>query len=398
MENQLFAEAQKKCLELANLIEKKQESLFSILSAYESYTVFKDEVERSVSCLRNIKTEKKYFGARVKTISVFFPQNLPLYSTIIFSIVSSFFSNKLYVRPPVLMHGVMRKMVKELELSKTFPSVIFSYLSREEFLEHDVIPADVVIFTGTYKNAMKIFSKLSLQSLFLYNGAGLNPLVVTKSADIEKAVDKTIEVKTFNCGQDCAGPDAILVHEKRVKEFIELLQKKVAKLPIGDYKNKETIIGKLIDPKHAKDVEKMLSEYNKNVVYGGNRDIEKGIIYPTIIVKPLLEGTNFKEFFAPIFFINTYKNDAELDLYFKTPEYQSYMMYVSIFGSSEYIKNLGKSIVLQDKIILDVEQGNKEFGGYGPRASFVALGDIYKSHPILISREIHEFTKNRKDT
>lgn len=67
--------------------------------------------------------------------------------------------------------------------------------------------------------------------LFLsLNGAGHNPIVVTETANVEHAVESTLRVTLQNQGQDCAGPNAILVHDSKLSEFKHILKRKLKQL------------------------------------------------------------------------------------------------------------------------------------------------------------------------
>lgn len=66
-------------------------------------------------------------------------------------------------------------------------------------------------------------------------------------------------------------------------------------------------------------------------------------------------------------------------------------MYVSIFGNLDYIEKIKKSVIIKNKIVNDVEEGNKAYGGYGECANFINYGNKFSYRPILISKEIHDY-------
>ena len=80
-------------------------------------------------------------------------------------------------------------------------------------------------------------------SLLIYNGSGHNPIVVGPNADLDKAVEDCCYAKFFNSGQDCAGPDSILVHEKIMNQFLTKYIDTVAKLKTGVYTDADTDVG-----------------------------------------------------------------------------------------------------------------------------------------------------------
>ncbi len=48
---------------------------------------------------------------------------------------------------------------------------------------------------------------------------GKSPVVIDSSADITKAVERTLTVKTFNAGQICLSPDYVLLPEGQEQAF-----------------------------------------------------------------------------------------------------------------------------------------------------------------------------------
>ncbi|MFH1161881.1 MAG: aldehyde dehydrogenase family protein [Candidatus Jorgensenbacteria bacterium] len=385
-----------KTQELSSLLELKREDIIEVLLEYESYTTAIDELERSLKCLHNIDSELEYLTyGKVDTISAFFPLNLPLYSTILFGVVPGFMANKIYIRPPLLMRGVLRKIHSLLHLKNVLPDMKIIELERHLFLDGYASISDVILFTGRYENA-KAVEESCMAPLFIFNGAGINPVVITKSADIELATQKTMEMRLFNSGQDCAGPDAILVDQRVLSEFMGTLLKKLATVKIGSYLDKKVQVGRLIDSKHVLFIGKILSGLREKIIYGGAVNYKDSIVYPTVILDTLEDGSlNYQEFFAPVFYVLPFTNMGKLDSYFLAEEYVDNAMYVSVFGGSpEYTSHIKGSVILKDKIINDVEEGNKPYGGYGERANFVASNGKMTHSPILISRTLCNHLKS----
>ena len=388
-----FSNISRICFEFSTLIDQKREDITNILINYESRSVIEDEIKRSIKCLKNIKTEKEYFDLnRISKISTFFPLNLPLYSTILFAITPSFFAEIVYLRPPVLMRSILKDIFKLLDIESTF-SIKLCEVERSIFVNEFVKNSDIIIFTGQYKNALDLLPKIQDKAMLIYNGAGVNPVIVTESANISLAVKKVKEVKLFNSGQDCAGPDIIFVNEKVEDDFLELLKISLSSVGIGEYLT-DNEVGPLIDSKHLLYIEKILQSYKEDIVFGGRIDFDCGIVYPTIIKTKVNQKINYSEFFAPIFFMCTYKSEEDLLRYFADNKYRDYTMYVSVFGDFKLYECLGNSIILNEKNILDFEDGNKEFGGYGNKASFVYKNNKMISSPILVSREINKYLKD----
>jgi len=386
-----------KAIYLADEINFNQEKIIDILLDYESYETALDEIKRSLKCLREIQKIKTCFrNEQVETISTFFPVNLPLYSLILFAVVPGFLGRKIFVRPPILMREALKRICKLLEINQIFPGIMIVETEKHIFLQGYVSTSDVVLFTGRYHNAIEV-KKCCPDALFIYNGVGVNPILITPTANLKLAIKKTIEARTFNSGQDCAGPDTILVHSKVINKFLQGLITELKKIEIGDYHDKKVRIGRIIDPSQLDFVSKIFTKYRRHIIYGGSIDFKNSVIFPTIILTTLKEIQNYTEFFSPVFFISIYDKDQGLDLFFQKSEFLEYAMYSSVFGKSKYVNKIKNSIILKNLNVLDVEEGNKAYGGYGEKANFICYNDNFSYRPILIPKEIqkHLFRQNR---
>jgi len=298
------------------------------------------------------------------------------------------------------MQEILGKISKRLKMAQFFPDVHILRAERRLFVDGYASVSDVILFTGKFKNALYI-KKHCPFSLFIYNGAGINPILISQNANLDIAVRKTLEMRVFNSGQDCAGPDAILIDEKILSTFLEKLFKLLDKIKVGNYKNRKVKVGKFIDQERIPSIEKLINKFKKSIVYGGKIDHKNSIAYPTVILNNL-KNNRFKyiEFFAPIFNILPYNSDKQLDLFFQDKRYLRNAMYVSVFGDLDYAEKIRKSVIIKNKIVNDVEEGNKAYGGYGKCANFISYGNKFFHRPILISKEIHGYLSylKTKDT
>ncbi len=372
---------------LDKLIRNK-EAITKILLEVESYETVEDEFFRSIDCLKNIEIEKRFINlSKVRYISAFFPVNLPLYSLIIFGFIPSLMAEKVFIKAPEVIALTIKK-IKNI-LFEYDDTIYISKADRKTFIKAFVKHSDVILFTGRYQN-VKEFEKKFFNKLIIYNGAGINPIIVNRNANINLACKKVIKARIFNSGQDCAGPDAILVHTDIYKKFVNLLKRELKKVKVGNYKNKQVRVGRLLKPFYIDELEELFKK--EEILFGGFIQKDKKIIYPTIISKPLNEYGNYKEFFSPIFWVSEFRTEEELKSYFETKKYREFAMRVSIFGDIPKFK-IPKSIILKNKIVMDIERGNLSYGGYGKKAQFVSYKGVRKIRPILISKEILQWKK-----
>jgi acyl-CoA reductase-like NAD-dependent aldehyde dehydrogenase len=376
---------------LARLIEARSEDVIEILSDYESHLTARDEIARSIETLDHIREELAYLTAvRIHTLCAFFPVNLPLYSLILFAVVPRFMCDAVCVRPPISMRAILARLVDCLDLGSSMPEIRFSHWNRQQFVDAYVRDSDAVIFTGKHQNAQRVH-RYCPGALMIYNGAGVNPLVVTRSADVSRAAHKTVEMRTFNSGQDCAGPDAILVDQAVAAPFVDELMRLVRKIKVGQYADPEVTVGPLQYEDSYQKISGLLKQVPDDQVRFGGLEKQSRIIPPTVLFGPLASAPlRYEEFFAPIFNVLSFEDESELRDYFTTQHYEDYAMYVSLFGQLEEPFEFPNSITLHDKIVNDVERGNEPYGGYGRYASYAAFGSRTIPRPMLISREIAE--------
>lgn len=357
-----------------------------------------DEIERCVEFLERLELNRPFFERRVRCVTSYLPLNQPIYATTCFGIIPSLLADSAWLRPPTAMHGHYRKLLESLQLERFFPNLNVSFADKETFVSQTAALSDVVIFTGTPENATKVRKSYLKRTLFILNGAGHNPLVVSADASIDTAIESALRVVLYNQGQECAGPNSILVHRQVYGEFIRRLREELLKCEdyVGDYARKENIVGPNSDPDHTLKVVKMFKEYREHCTYGGEINPISGLIRPTVFERPLSLGGNYKEFFAPVFFVQSYAEDAELAGYFEHPLYAPNSMYVSLFGSSRYIDGLvasGKhdaNTVLNNTDLHVVEKGYNPYGGYGVAASCLYVNGERIAKPTLPQRDIHE--------
>lgn len=381
---------------LKKKIEQEYNALLQLLGQYEPLDTARDELGRSIKTLSGVRDEFLAVQADIHDLKIatFLPLNLPLYSLVLFAIIPSAFVDRVLVRAPNTMHEVIEELVKILDLEHVFPEVRIKNVNRSAFLSLYASSADVILFTGRYENAIKIQQQCP-QALFLFNGGGVNPAIIFENADLHLATDKLCEMRIFNSGQDCAGTDVIFVHENVIKEFINLLNGHLDKVRVGVYGDPMTQIGPILRREYIEGLVSFLEHEKVNIIRRGNVNKNLGLVHPYIILKSASEHDGgFHEFFAPIFYILTFKTQEELTRLLLQPPIQDFSMYVSYFGYDPAMQYITKAKILHNQIINDVERGNNEYGGYGKKANFVAFGDKVTSRPILISREINNFYIN----
>lgn len=402
----------------ARYLENNREKIIFALTNYETYQVANDEINRSIDLFRSIEENSSFYKRRVGSIVAFLPRNQPLYALCCFALVLSYASRDVAVHVPAAMKLFFPLLKESLDLEKFFPNVLISFKERKKLLEesskleYDPIcrcwrsKTDVVIFTGTPGNAKKVKSCFDDSVLFITNGAGHNPVIVTPVANLEEATNAVLELQLYNQGQDCANPSAILVHESVHEEFVAVLLKKIKNVKVGQYRDRVCTVGPITKLGDLERIQQLLID-NKDWIHPetpGIIRVATQIVEPTVIIKPLCSGGNYAEQLSPVFFIQKYEADDDLGLYFNHKKYWDNAMYVTIYGKSKYVDGLidyrlpnGSILHDESTIVRDthlhakgVERGTKPYGGYGRGASWININNQVIAKPTLPPRDIYE--------
>lgn len=412
-----FAEVSNRANTFADVLLQHHEELIDILLEYESFEVAEDELERTLDHLRSLHENKEYFVNRIGAVTAFLPRNQPLYALTCFVIVPSLMADEVHFRVPHSMRHFFPRLLSLLEIDNFFPNVFVSKKERLQFLkersalrvnsktEESAPVTDAVIFTGTPFHADRLRLIFDQRTLFIANGAGHNPLIVAEDANIGKAVSAAIKLQLYNQGQDCAAPNAILVHKHAYDPFIRLVRSEIKNIKIGHYSDRSCSVGPISDPEDLIRIEELLvsnRDWLDPMTPGVIRTVDS-IVEPTLICKPLELGGNYFEVFAPLMFIQKYESDADLATYFENAHYARNAMYVTVYGKSKYVSSLidkkfdGKILHDRNSILINrhlhmpgVERGTQPYGGYGYGASSFSIHGKITSMPTLPQRDIYQ--------
>lgn len=413
-----FASVESSAFKIVETIRAEYSKLIDILLRYESFEVASDEIDRAIDLLSNLHENENYFRIRTGPVTSFLPRNQPLYALTCFVIVPALMSTEVHFRIPKAAGAIFDELLMLINFHELVPNARVSKLERLEFLrERSAIKRDrrtgrsepvtaVVIFTGTSKHAEQLRRVFDKRTLFIVNGAGHNPVVVGEGANVLDAADAVVKVSLYNQGQDCAAPNAILVIAEHFDEFILELRRKLSQIRVGKYVDRDCSVGPISDPNDIPRIQSKLIEYQRFIdpATPGLIRSADGIVEPTLIIRPLLEGANFDENFSPLIFVQKYESDAQLSCYFEASKYAENAMYVTLFGESDYVLGLadrpvnGKVLHSRESIIRDthlhapgVERGTQPYGGRGPGASSISIFGTVVPKATLPQRDIYEY-------
>ncbi|MFC7558501.1 aldehyde dehydrogenase family protein [Paenibacillus farraposensis] len=220
-------ESIQKCLNY--LIENRQE-VMDILTQFSSYRAANAEMDSTISTLQGALQEvQTYQPDWQRSMAVFMPSNVVLYSYALYLLIPSLYVENIDFRPSSHVNEYVSLLHEKLQAVHGLP-IYNRKVSQKVFMENSVIPADIVVFTGSYTNAEKIKKQIRKEQLYIFYGQGINPFIIGPDADLELAVTDVIRMRLYNSGQDCLGPDIILVHQDVRESFKDLLIKRLDQL------------------------------------------------------------------------------------------------------------------------------------------------------------------------
>ena len=169
----------------------------------------------------------------------------------------------------------------------------------------------LLTFTGSPEVGWQMKEKAGKKKTVLELGGNAGT-IIAPSADLKKAVEKSIAGGFAYQGQVCIHAQRFFVHESIFKPFADEMINKCKNLKYGDPLNPETDITVMIDEKNAMRVEEWVEEAKKEgakVLCGGKR---KGLYYePTILTNTNPDmKVNCHEIFGPVITVEPYKDFA----------------------------------------------------------------------------------------
>jgi len=234
-----------------------------------------------------------------------------------------------------------------------------------------------IAFTGSKEVGLAGFRTFTRSSPkpFISEMGGKNPVVVTDSADLEKATDGIMRAAFGYGGQKCSACSRVYVHKSVANQFVEKLVSKTQKLKIGLPWERDTYLGPVINETAKEKYEKAVESAKKDgkIVFGGSvlRDGAYGrgyYVQPTIVAGlPKDHRLVKEELFLPFLCVQ---------------EFDSFDDAIRQANDSEY--GLTAGIFSQDKKQIDEFFSKIEAGViYANRAQSATTGAIVQAQPFV---------------
>lgn len=239
------------------------------------------------------------------------------------------------------------------------------------------LPFDHMIFTGATGIARHILAAASrhLVPVTLELG-GKSPVIVSRSANIEQALQRIMLGKTLNAGQICLAPDYLMVPEEKLDDVVAAAQQAVAAMYPTLLANEQYT--SVINHRHYQRLTEYLREAEERgqvvmPLNPGGEDFTAQThgykIPPTLVIRPAEDlALMEEEIFGPVLPIRTYSRFEETIDYINAKPRPLAAYY---FGSDRaeeeaVITRTTSGGVCVNDVIMHILQEDLPFGGIGP--------------------------------
>jgi 1-pyrroline-5-carboxylate dehydrogenase len=304
----------------------------------------------------NVKIVPKPFGVW----SVIAPFNFPVSISTGMCAAALITGNTVVFKPsfgdnPTPLTGIK---IYEAFQEAGLPDGVLNYVTGfgEEIGDELVVNPDVagIVFTGSRKVALGIQSKIGgTQKQFVAEMGSKNPVIITDSADMDRALAGVVSAAFGFCGQKCSAASLAIVHTSVYEKFKKGLLGRLSSVRIGDPLKKDVYMGPLIGKsaleRYLTSVEQ--AEGEGRILYGGSRLVggdlyENGsYVEPTVIEVPEDNELFRKELFLPILALARYSDFKDA---------------VRLANRTEY--GLTAGLYTKDKKEIEYFNDNIEFG------------------------------------
>lgn len=221
---------------------------------------------------------------------------------------------------PIILKPASATPLSTLELAKiidktALPKGAVSVIPMDRTAGNQLVTDErfkLLSFTGSPAVGWEMKRHAGKKKVVLELGGNAG-VIITPTADLEKAVAKSIVAGFAYSGQICIHAQRFFVHESVFQSFTNLFVAAAKKLKQGNPESAETDVSNMIDEENAKRVEAWIHEamlLGATVLLGGKRT--GNFVEPTILTNTRKEmDVCNKEIFGPVVTIEKYSHFTE---------------------------------------------------------------------------------------
>jgi aldehyde dehydrogenase (NAD+) len=309
---------------------------------------------RSWSRIKKVKTPIHQYSSKsyimyepYGTVLIIGPFNYP-FQLLIEPLIGAIAAGNCAVLKPSESTPTVTATIKKL-IEETFPKDYIRVVEGEKETTSALInsPFDYIFFTGSVpvgKIVMAAAAK-NLVPVTLELG-GKSPVIVDKTANLDRAAKRIMWGKLINAGQTCIAPDYLMIH-KEVKNCLMEKLKKVILEFYGENASKSSDYGRIVNERQINRLSSILERDRHKIYFGGSIDKDDLYIQPTLLDNITWQDASMEdEIFGPILPIMEYTNINEV---------------ISMINQRP--KPLALYLFTEDKAIEDLVMNSVSFGG-----------------------------------
>ncbi len=371
-------------------VAENEDAVMAILTEISPHRTARAELHAFLATLDGAEEEiRRGRPGSLPLAAVFMPSNIPLYSYALYLLVASLYSDRIVFRPSSETKSQMLRLHALLAPVHGLPIEMYE-LSQRKFVTGPVREADLIVFTGKYSNAEVIREGLAEDQLFLFFGHGINPFVIAPDADLAHAAQDVTTIRLYNSGQDCFGPDVVFAPKGRSEEFLRLLSAELASLRFGPNDDPDVDYGPICYDSALVNCSDYLVRHARHIRHGGRIDLPSRRIEPTVLLWGFDDKIPLDEMFAPVFNVVSYPSARLLRERLASPYFSERALGAMVYGNDpETVRVLSqRHHTCVNHTLLDAEDGNRPFGGFGLRANYISYGGDRHAEPLLMSQAV----------
>jgi acyl-CoA reductase-like NAD-dependent aldehyde dehydrogenase len=251
-------------------------------------------------------------------VGVISPWNFPLTLSLIDAIPALLAGCAVLVKPSEVAPRFSVPLRASIESVPELAAVL-EFVPGDGRTGSELIPrVDAVCFTGSVRTGRLVAQAAAKHFIpaFLELG-GKDPVIVTGSADLERATDVVLRASVLASGQACQSLERVYVHESIYERFVQRLTEKASAVGINYPDLHAGVVGPLIFDRQADTIASQLDDAvqkGARILCGGLVEIHDGgcWVRPTVVVD-VHHGMTLmtEETFGPVMPVMRYRSDDE---------------------------------------------------------------------------------------
>ena len=332
-------------------------------------------------------------------VGVISPWNFPLILSLGDAIPALIAGCAVVVKPSEITPLVLTEIVEAWKSEIGGPDVFDVVNGMGETGSALVDEVDFVQFTGSDRTAKKVLARAA-ETLTPVSAelGGKDPMIVLRSADVERAANAATWGAFANVGQVCISVERLYVEEPIYDQFVERFTEEVKKLNQGmDGREHGKDLGAMTFPPQIKIVEEHVEDARRSgatILTGGERLRGDGDWYPPTVITDVDHSMKVMrdETFGPVVGVMKVRDADEA---VRLANDSRYGLAASVFGSKRAAEAVARRLevgtanvndVLVGFLASDVPMGGWKDSGIGFRHGEYGIKKFVRPESLVITR------------